>query len=143
MGVNTEVKKIPVGQQAISAAAQVSLEERTESFARQFRLGTVRDACGDLIIPGKIGHLYFDGEDLCWAIVEGGPWNLKGILRTFKKHCLAVVDAEREAIFKGIPPEFWGRVVKQSGAAKIVRKQVCKSLIPHDATRPQICGAIS
>ena len=120
-----------------------SNQAATESFARQFGLAIARDACGDLIIPAKKGHLYFGSGQLCWAVVEGGPWDLRGIMVWLRPHCQSVIGAEGEAIFHGIPVRFWGRVVVESGATKIVRKQPCKSLVPRDATRFQTCGAIN
>ena len=36
-----------------------------ESFAQAFKLKITRDDCGDPIIEGTRGHLYFDGSSLC------------------------------------------------------------------------------
>ena len=103
-------------------------EEITEQFARQFLLTTVQDGCGDLIIPAKKGHLYFDGGHLCWALVEGGPWSLKSLLRWLPKHCKEAICCEGEAIFKGIAPELSAQVVKECGAAEFVRTEAANSL---------------
>lgn len=42
-----------------------------EKFGEQFRLRTKRDECGDKIIPGKRGHLYFTGSELCLMAIDG------------------------------------------------------------------------
>ena len=44
-----------------------------EQFAEQFRLRITRDECGDKIIPGKRGHLYFAGGELCAMVIDGAP----------------------------------------------------------------------
>jgi len=46
-----------------------------ESFARSWRLKTRLDECGDKIIPGKRGHLYFDDGALCLMVTDGQPAN--------------------------------------------------------------------
>ena len=43
-----------------------------EEFAGQFRLRITRDECGDKIIQGKRGHLYF-AEGLCLMVKDGVP----------------------------------------------------------------------
>jgi hypothetical protein len=44
-----------------------------EKFAEQFRVRIVRDECGDKIIPGKRGHLYFADGQLCLMSIDGPP----------------------------------------------------------------------
>jgi hypothetical protein len=44
-----------------------------EKFAEQFRLRITRDECGDKIISGKRGHLYFAGSKLCLMVIDGVP----------------------------------------------------------------------
>ena len=44
-----------------------------ESFAAAHRLKTRPDECGDKIIPGKRGHLYFDEGELCLMVADGAP----------------------------------------------------------------------
>ena len=46
---------------------------RTEAFAQQHRLKVSRDECNDQIIPGRRGHLYFDGFELCLMVLDGKP----------------------------------------------------------------------
>lgn len=48
-----------------------------EKFAEQFRLRITRDECGDKIIPGKRGHLYFAGSELCLMVIDGAPLHRK------------------------------------------------------------------
>ena len=48
-----------------------------ENFAETFHLRVVRDECGDKIIPGKRGHLYFSGGDLCAMVIDGPPLHRK------------------------------------------------------------------
>jgi hypothetical protein len=44
-------------------------------FAEHFRLRIARDECGDKIIPGKRGHLYFAGSQLSLMVIDGAPAN--------------------------------------------------------------------
>jgi hypothetical protein len=44
-----------------------------ESFAHTWRLKIRLDGCGDKIIPGKRGHLYFDDGALCLMVTDGAP----------------------------------------------------------------------
>jgi hypothetical protein len=44
-----------------------------EKFAEQYRLRIARDECGDKIIPGKRGHLYFADAELCLMVIDGAP----------------------------------------------------------------------
>ena len=46
---------------------------RIERFADQYRLKLGRDECGEKVIPGRCGHLWFDGPDLCLTIIDGPP----------------------------------------------------------------------
>lgn len=43
-----------------------------EQFAGKHRLHTRRDECGDTVIPGRRGHLYFDEGELCLMVLDGG-----------------------------------------------------------------------
>jgi hypothetical protein len=44
-----------------------------ERFADKFRLRIVRDECGDKVIPGTRGHLYFADGELCLMVIDGTP----------------------------------------------------------------------
>jgi hypothetical protein len=44
-----------------------------EKFAEHFRLRVARDECGDKIIRGKRGHLYFADGELCLMVIDGAP----------------------------------------------------------------------
>jgi hypothetical protein len=44
-----------------------------EKFAELYRLHIKRDECGDKIIPGKRGHLYFADGELCLMVIDGAP----------------------------------------------------------------------
>lgn len=44
-----------------------------DQFAETFRLRVARDGCGDRIIPGKRGHLYVAGGQLCAMVIDGAP----------------------------------------------------------------------
>lgn len=41
------------------------------AFAEQNKLRVRRDECGDKIIPGKRGHLYVAGNEVCLMVVDG------------------------------------------------------------------------
>jgi len=59
-------------RQLLSEAAGESQVE-LERFARQHRLHTRLDECGDRITPGRRGRsqLYFDGDQLCLMVLDG------------------------------------------------------------------------
>jgi len=42
-------------------------------FAEEYRLKMRADECGDRVIPGRRGHLWFDGPELCLTILDGPP----------------------------------------------------------------------
>lgn len=42
-----------------------------QQFAEQHGLRVTRDECGDPIIEGRRGHLYFDGNALCLMALDG------------------------------------------------------------------------
>ena len=42
-----------------------------KKFAEQYRLKIRCDECGDSIIPGRRGHLYFNGPELCLMVTNG------------------------------------------------------------------------
>ena len=48
-------------------------EESLCRFAQLYGLPVRGDECGDLLIPGRQGHLYFDGGQLCLMMLDAGP----------------------------------------------------------------------
>ncbi len=52
---------------------QAATDRATKQFAETHRLHVRRDECNDQIIPGKRGHLYFDGDVLCLMVIDGKP----------------------------------------------------------------------
>lgn len=50
---------------------QAATDRATKQFAETHRLHVRRDECNDQIIPGRRGHLYFDGEVLCLMVLDG------------------------------------------------------------------------
>jgi hypothetical protein len=62
----------------------MTTSEQLEDFARQYRLQTRLDECGDKIIPGRRGRSqYFDGDQLCLMVLDGpvaqpSRWNALG-----------------------------------------------------------------
>lgn len=46
-------------------------DNRLAKLAEQFNLHIRRDACGDRIIQGRRGHLYFAGGELCLMVIDG------------------------------------------------------------------------
>jgi hypothetical protein len=52
-------------------------------FTERYRLRLKRDACGDLIAPGKFGHLYEHAAGLFGAVLEedrNGPSRVRSLL---------------------------------------------------------------
>ena len=43
---------------------------KSEMFGERYRLKIVRDECGDQIVEGRRGHLYFDGDELCLMALD-------------------------------------------------------------------------
>ena len=52
---------------------QAATDRATKQFAETHRLHVRCDECGDQIIPGKRGHIYFDAEVLCLMVTDGKP----------------------------------------------------------------------
>jgi len=48
-----------------------------KQFAEEYRLKMRADECGDRVIPGRCGHLWFDGPELCLTILDGPPISAK------------------------------------------------------------------
>lgn len=46
---------------------------KIEQFAKEHRLKITRDECGDAIICGRRGHLYFDDSLLCAMFIDAPP----------------------------------------------------------------------
>lgn len=46
---------------------------KIETFAEQHRLKVTRDECNAPTIPGRRGHPYFDGAELCLMVLDGKP----------------------------------------------------------------------
>ena len=46
-------------------------------FAEEYRLKIRADECGDRVIRGRRGHLWFDGPELCLTILDGPPISAK------------------------------------------------------------------
>ena len=49
------------------------MQTPNEQFAETHRLHVRRDECNDQIMPGRRGHLYFDGDVLCLMVIDGKP----------------------------------------------------------------------
>jgi hypothetical protein len=48
---------------------QMTLQEIVERYRARIRL----DQCGDPIIPGRRGHLYLDGDEICIMLADAVP----------------------------------------------------------------------
>ena len=48
-----------------------SITMNIDQFAERFRVRIKHDECGDPIIPGRRGHLYFAGAKLCLMVIDG------------------------------------------------------------------------
>jgi transposase InsO family protein len=91
-----------------------------ETFAKRFRVKIVRDECGDQIIEGRRGHLYFDGNELCLMAIDtlvagmsteaiqglGGKCWIGDIWRDAKNR------GYRDVKVQGIPEANWKPAVK-------------------------------
>jgi hypothetical protein len=60
-------------------------------YAEKYRLRMKRDRCGDLIVPGKLGHLYEHGSGRFGMVLEASADSrrLDNVLRSRKRRALA------------------------------------------------------
>jgi len=103
-----------------------------KSFAARHRLKVRLDECGDQVIPGKRGHMYFDDNQLCLMVTDGAPahqsrWAALGgklwmgdIGSTGRGH--RVQDVK----ITGIPPE------NAKAAIRIIRARAKRLLSPEE-----------
>jgi hypothetical protein len=93
-----------------------------QQFAEKHKLKISRDECGDPIIRGKRGHLYFDGRDVCTMWTDAPP-----IMRSRLEQLGGRVwqgDISRgpsgrrvqDASVRGIRPEGYKLVIRLVGA---------------------------
>lgn len=91
-----------------------------EKYAQTYRLRVKLDECGDQIIEGRRGHLYFDGSQLCLmaldALVSGLPDTalqaLGGKLWIGSRWLDEKHRNHRDVKIQGIPEANWKRAYK-------------------------------
>lgn len=109
-----------------------------ERFANEYRLKIRRDECGDKVIPGRRGHLWFDGPELCLTIIDGPPIlakRLKALVGSTgsvwqgtisrNDHGRRVQDDE----VRGIRPERYREAIRIAG---------CKARRRHPGASPEV-----
>ncbi len=109
------VKKAKSGSKKKRIVPADRLPRSEQEFAEKYRTKLVLDEVGDPIIPGKNGHLYFDGTRLCWM-------KLGEIDHLVKSRNLLCDSAEfwsgdngQDLEVKGIPFEYWEQVMTLAG----------------------------
>ena len=74
-----------------------------KSYAEKFRVPFVRDECGELIIPGRYGHIYaYSDTQLGWCLMNARTASRKNaVIRRYVRTGRAVlhVEGDAEAIF--------------------------------------------
>ena len=93
-------------------------------FAERHGLKIRKDECGDLIIPGTRGHLYFDGIKLCAMWIESRPINRSTLAGLGGKAWQGDITENgrgrrvRDAWVQGIPPESYHLAIRLVGAKR-------------------------
>jgi len=92
-----------------------------EKFAEPFRLHVKRDECGDNIVLGKRGHLYFAGGELCLMVIDGPVVNRRRWQALGRKLWLG--DSSSNVKGRNVPDvKIEGIPIRNFGAAiKLVR----------------------
>jgi len=111
-------------------------------FANEYRLNLRADECGDRVIPGRRGHLWFDGPELCLTILDGPPISAKRLKDLVgstgsvwqgsisrNDHGRRVQDAE----VRGIPPERYREAIRIAG---------CKARKHHPGASPEVMARV-
>jgi hypothetical protein len=101
-----------------------------ESFAQANRLRTRQDDCGDKVIPGKRGHLYFDDGELCLMVIDGRPANQSRWQALGGKLWMGDISHHvQDVVIKGIPLE------NAAAAIRMVRARPVRVLSPEEAAQ--------
>ena len=93
-----------------------------EQFAAAYRLKVSRDECGDPIIQGKRGHLYFDGDKLCAMFLDARPMSKKKLAELGGKLWMGDKSRDQQGTRRqdveitGIPPEKHPQAIRIVGA---------------------------
>jgi hypothetical protein len=80
-------------------------------IAEEHRVSVRRDECGDQIIPGKRGHLYVDGAELCAMWRDARPMNRSRLVELGGKLRMGDISVNQngrrvqDAWVKGISPD--------------------------------------
>jgi hypothetical protein len=114
--------------------------QQIEIIAEQFRLKTRLDECGDKIIPGKRGHLNFDGSKLCLMVIDAGyvrasRWQALGA----EKLWLGDVGRNgsrriQDVKIVGIPESSWPLAIR------LARCPIRRTLSPEETARLKAVG---
>ena len=92
----------------------------TKAFAKDYRLRLAYDDCGDLILDGRKGHLYFADGELCAMWTDASPiepTKLKRLGR-WSWHGLGLGARVQDAWVKGIPPESYTLAIRLAGCKR-------------------------
>jgi hypothetical protein len=93
-----------------------------EQFAKEHNLKTSRDECGDVVIRGRLGHLYVDAGLLCAMWTDARPMlqsrmaALGGRLWQGDKGIGANGRQVQDAWARGIKPEAYQLAIRLVGA---------------------------
>ena len=111
-----------------------------KQFVDKYRLTIRRDECGDPIIAGRRGHLYFDGPNLCLMVIDGpralrSRWEaLGGKLWTGD-----ISEGRQDVKITAIPLANAKDAIKLAGIRR--RRVLSKATLTHlDKIRPRPTG---
>jgi hypothetical protein len=86
-------------------------------IAEQYRVNIRRDECGDSIIPGKRGHLYLDGDQICGMWPDTRPMNRSRLMELGGTLWQGdISDGVQDAWVKGIAPDKIRQALRMVGA---------------------------
>ena len=111
-------------------------------FANEYRLKIRADECGDPVIPGRRGHLWFDGPELCLTIIDGPPIlakRLKDLVGSSGSVWQGDVSLDergrrvQDAEVRRIRPECYREAIKIAG---------CKARKRHPGASPEVMARV-
>lgn len=114
-------------------------EKSITGFTERFRLKIRLDDCGDKIIPGRFGHLWFDEDQLCAMRLDAPPKNRSKIPRAgfvwTGDISISPTTGKRvqDIELRDIPPEEYRAAIKFVGAKKkkVLSEERKAALVKH------------
>jgi len=106
--------KIPVARKSRSKAVEPQVVD-AETFAAKYKTKLLLDECGDPIIPGTNGHLYFDDGRLCWMKLGPVEHLVKAKNLLASEVRMFWVGDGGDLDVREIPPDLWEKTMDLAG----------------------------